>query len=70
MDFEQVKKIILILLLLFFFLHYITMNNQSQIMILIERIESFLMSLEVIFFVKKQTELEKNSIKRKLSLIL
>ena len=46
------------------------MNNQSQIMILIERIESFLISLEVIFFVKKQTELEKNSIKRKLSLIL
>ena len=33
----------------------------------IKRLESFLMSLKVIFLIKKQRELEKNSIKSKLS---
>ena len=48
------------------------MNPQPQIMILmsLEMLESFLMTVEVIFYVKKQRELEKNSIKKKLLIIL
>ena len=43
----------------------------SQIMILMHlmRLESFLMNVEVIFYLKKQRELEKNSIKKRLSII-
>ena len=42
-----------------------------QIMILMHlmRLESFLMNVEVIFYLKKQRELEKNSIKKRLSII-
>ena len=48
------------------------MSPQPQIMILmsLKMLESFLMSVEVIFYVKKQRELEKNSIKTKLLIIL
>ena len=48
------------------------MNPQPQIMILmsLKMLESFLMGVEVIFDVKKQRELEKNSIKKKLLIIL
>ena len=35
----------------------------------IKRLESFLISLKVIFHVKKQRKLEKNSIKKKQSII-
>ena len=42
-----------------------------QIMVLMHlmRLESFLMNVEVIIYVKKQRELEKNSIKKRLSII-
>ena len=44
----------------------------TQIMILmhLKRLETFLMNLEVIFYVKKIMKLEKNFIKKKLSIIL
>ena len=44
----------------------------TQIMILmhLKRLETFLMNLEVIFYVKKIMKLEKNFIKKKLSTIL
>ena len=43
-----------------------------QIMILmhLKKLEIFLMNVEVIFYLKKQIKLEKNSIKKKLSTIL
>ena len=34
-----------------------------------KKLESFLMRLEVMFLVKKETELEKNSMKRKMTII-
>ena len=42
-----------------------------QIIILmhLKRLESFLMNVQVIFYVKKQMKLEKNFIKKKLSII-
>ena len=42
-----------------------------QIMILMHlmKLESFLMNVEVIFYLKKQREIEKNSIKKGLSII-
>ena len=42
-----------------------------QIMILMHlmKLESFLMNVEVIFYLKKQREIEKNSIKKRLSII-
>ena len=42
-----------------------------QIMVLmhLKRLESFLMNVEVIFYLKKQIELEKNFIKKKLFII-
>ena len=42
-----------------------------QIMILMQlmKLESFLMNVEVIFYLKKQREIEKNSIKKGLSII-
>ena len=42
-----------------------------QIMILMHlmKLESFLMNVEVIFYLKKQREIEKNSIKKGLSMI-
>ena len=43
-----------------------TSNNDINA---IQETRKLLMSLEVIFFVKKQRELEKNSIKKKLSII-
>ena len=48
------------------------MNPQPQIMLLmsLKMLESFLMSTEVIFYLKKQRELEKNFIKKKLFIIL
>ena len=48
------------------------MNPQPQIMILmsLKRLESFLMSVEAIFYLNKQRELENNSIKKKLLIIL
>ena len=44
----------------------------TQIMILmhLKRLETFLMNLEVILYVKKIMKLEKNFIKKKLSIIL
>ena len=49
---------------------YIT-EPKPQIMILmhLKRLESFLMNVEVIFYVKNQIKLEKNFIKRKLFII-
>ena len=46
-------------------------KTMPQIMILMHlmRLESFLMNVEVIFYLKKQRELEKNSIKKRLSII-
>ena len=53
-------------------LQNLTKKTIPQIMILmhLKRLESFLINVEVIFYVKKQMKLEKNSIKRKLSIIL
>ena len=45
---------------------YITSNNDINAF---KEIRKFLMSEEVIFYVKKQMKLEKNEIKRKLSII-
>ena len=46
------------------------MNPQPQIMILIhlKRLESFLMNVEVTFYLKKQIILEKNFTKKELSI--
>ena len=46
---------------------YLMKKTISQIMILMhfKRLQCFLMNVEVIFFVKKQRELEKNFIKNK-----
>ena len=41
----------------------------TTVLIPFKRLESFLMRTEVIFLVKKQRELEKNSLKKKLSII-
>ena len=47
--------------------HYL--KTIPQIMIFM-RLESFLMNVEVMFYLKKQRELEKNSIKKRLFIIL
>ena len=42
---------------------------QMMLLMLLKMLESFLMNVEVIFLVKKQTRLEKNSTKKKLPII-
>ena len=42
---------------------------QMMLLMLLKMLESFLMNAEVIFLVKKQTRLEKNSTKKKLHII-
>ena len=42
---------------------------QMMLLMLLKMLESFLMNVEVIFLVKKQTRLEKNSTKKKLHII-
>ena len=42
---------------------------QMMLLMLLKMLESFLMNAEVIFLVKKQTRLEKNSTKKKLPII-
>ena len=48
--------------------HIIYLMN-TTILMPFKRLERFLMNVEVIFLVKKQRELEKNSIKKKLFII-
>ena len=40
-----------------------------MILMYLKRLESFLMNVEVIFYIKKQRQLEKNSIEQKLSIM-
>ena len=42
-------------------------TRKNKIIKAMKRLESFLMMLEITFLINKQRELEKNSIKRKLS---
>ena len=67
-DFEKEKKLFYYF---YFFFHYIIMKSptSNNDINAIQETRKLLMSLEVIFFVKKQRELEKNSIKKKLSII-
>ena len=46
-------------------MHLKSLKKHFKKLMHLKRLESFLMNVEVIFYVKKQTKLEKNSIKRK-----
>ena len=46
-------------------MHLKSLKKHFKKLMHLKRLESFLMNVEVIFYVKKQMKLEKNSIKRK-----